>query len=470
MEIKSFIRVTIVFLIFLMPSQSNSAGVEKQMGKMFNSMVTTTPSTKAINNAQRGVIGLPGITIKNRISSPQLISMVPPSWEAGCGGIDFYGGSFSFISGDAFQGLLRDIASNATGYMFELALGSMCEGCLEIMETLQQKIQKLNQYLGNSCQLAQGLVNGDAPAKLDQLRKEFGAEALSKGVGNLMGMFAGTGAADPVADAKGGGITKRCAESVNLLWCEMQDSNIKGWFQEGDEQLLNAMMAMTGSILIGAQVTAPDGKGKSHKIEYVTGNLVKVEDLLKGGSLLIYNCTGSTCLSPVPTATTVEGLNERIANMLIGTDSTTGIIEKFATNSGTELTQNEKYFLANLSNGMGAMIRNLSALDSASAYEFTEMAVPYMALDMLKTIVQDLFEAATAASHTSQSSFASDLRKQVMDSKKQITAEFADIRRKHGSMLEIRQYYANIMQSVRHKRYALDLVNLSMQTPTAGEQ
>ena len=77
-----------------------------------------------------------------------------PSFNAGCGGIDLFAGSFSFISAEQFQNLLRAIAANAAGYAFEVALGAMCKECLETMETLQKKIQALNQGFANSCQLA----------------------------------------------------------------------------------------------------------------------------------------------------------------------------------------------------------------------------------------------------------------------------------------------------------------------------
>ena len=48
-----------------------------------------------------------------------------PSLRAGCGGIDLFGGSFSFINKQQFVALLRNIGSNAVGYAFKLALQSI---------------------------------------------------------------------------------------------------------------------------------------------------------------------------------------------------------------------------------------------------------------------------------------------------------------------------------------------------------
>ena len=90
-------------------------------------------------------------------AAERLASLVPPSFEAGCGGIDFFAGSFSFINADQFVALMKATAANAAGYAFQVAMSAMCETCMAAIETLQKKVQELNQYFGNSCQLAQSL-------------------------------------------------------------------------------------------------------------------------------------------------------------------------------------------------------------------------------------------------------------------------------------------------------------------------
>ncbi len=55
--------------------------------------------------------------------------LVPPSFSAGCGGIDLFGGSFSFINMNQFVDLMRAVASNAAGYAFQLAINAMCPDC-----------------------------------------------------------------------------------------------------------------------------------------------------------------------------------------------------------------------------------------------------------------------------------------------------------------------------------------------------
>ena len=134
------------------------AGIGEEMNRMFGDMTNVT-EPGVYETQRRGVIAGGSVRNRSRIMTENPVSLTVPSVRAGCGGIDLFGGSLSFINGDQFIELLRSIASNAKGYAFQIALSSMCEKCSQYMETLQKKVQALNQYFGNSCQLAQGAVN-----------------------------------------------------------------------------------------------------------------------------------------------------------------------------------------------------------------------------------------------------------------------------------------------------------------------
>ncbi|MCV5433856.1 conjugal transfer protein TraH, partial [Escherichia coli] len=87
-----------------------------------------------------------------------LVSFAPPSWKAGCGGVDLFGGWIFLINADQIVQLLRAVAANAKGYAFQLALDNVFPDGAKWIENFQKKVQALNQHLGNSCQLAQGFV------------------------------------------------------------------------------------------------------------------------------------------------------------------------------------------------------------------------------------------------------------------------------------------------------------------------
>lgn len=154
--------ISSLLVISLITNKAN-ATLNDDLDKVFNSMSNKT-NPHAYETERRGVISGGSLEIRNEIKSANILSMTSPKVQAGCGGIDLYGGSFSYINKDEFIAFLRSVAANAQGYAFEIALSSMCEKCMQTIETLQRKVQELNQYFGNSCQLAQGIVNDSLSA------------------------------------------------------------------------------------------------------------------------------------------------------------------------------------------------------------------------------------------------------------------------------------------------------------------
>lgn len=90
----------------------------------------------------------------------QLAAVAGPNLKVGCGGIDLFAGSFSFINEAQFVALLKNIGQNALGYFFQLALKSMAPEIAVTIEWLQDQAQKLNALNINSCQAARGIVDG----------------------------------------------------------------------------------------------------------------------------------------------------------------------------------------------------------------------------------------------------------------------------------------------------------------------
>ncbi|KVO30108.1 conjugal transfer protein TraH [Burkholderia ubonensis] len=93
----------------------------------------------------------------------QVASMTPPSWNAGCGGIDLFMGGFSFINKEQFVAMLRNIGSNALGYGFKLAIQNLCPTCDNVMQALAATAQQVNRLNMDSCTAAKGLVNAALP-------------------------------------------------------------------------------------------------------------------------------------------------------------------------------------------------------------------------------------------------------------------------------------------------------------------
>lgn len=91
-------------------------------------------------------------------------SFTPFSWQApslkqGCGGIDWFGGSFGFASSTEFVNYLRNIGQNSVGLFFKIALESMSPQLSKTMQEISDEIQRMNNQLGNSCQMAKDLLH-----------------------------------------------------------------------------------------------------------------------------------------------------------------------------------------------------------------------------------------------------------------------------------------------------------------------
>ena len=66
-----------------------------------------------------------GLNVRNPVSDVSLANIQLPSISAGCGGIDFFAGSFSFVNKEQFIQFTRNLGNNAAGVAFDLALKAL---------------------------------------------------------------------------------------------------------------------------------------------------------------------------------------------------------------------------------------------------------------------------------------------------------------------------------------------------------
>ncbi|MEH9314788.1 conjugal transfer protein TraH, partial [Klebsiella pneumoniae] len=100
---------------------------------------------------------------RTQVKTIQLVSMTLPDINAGCGGIDAYLGSFSFINSEQLQRFGKQIMSNAAGYFFDLALQTTVPEIKTAKDFLQKMASDINSMNLSSCQAAQGIVGGLFP-------------------------------------------------------------------------------------------------------------------------------------------------------------------------------------------------------------------------------------------------------------------------------------------------------------------
>ncbi|TVQ35656.1 MAG: conjugal transfer protein, partial [Geminicoccaceae bacterium] len=135
----------------VLPAAPARADIQQALNLQLNALTTLSqPGVYEGAMARTATGGY--LRVRNRITNLNVVGFQPPSFSAGCGGIDFFGGSFSFINAAQFTQLLRTIAANAAGYAFAIALEQLCPICMKTIAMLQKLIQDMNAMLGNSCQ------------------------------------------------------------------------------------------------------------------------------------------------------------------------------------------------------------------------------------------------------------------------------------------------------------------------------
>ena len=107
----------------------------------------------------------------------QLAAIQFPTAKGGCGGIDLFAGSFSYINKEQFVALLRNIGNNAIGAAFNLALCSMSPDLCDLLKYLQDQVAKMNQLNVNSCQAAEGIVAAAGSLLTDRTQEKEGKTA-----------------------------------------------------------------------------------------------------------------------------------------------------------------------------------------------------------------------------------------------------------------------------------------------------
>ncbi|MDO4936677.1 MAG: conjugal transfer protein TraH, partial [Sutterellaceae bacterium] len=369
----SFIAAaTSVALAFGSLPFAQAGDLQSKMDAVFNDM-SNFSRPGVFETQRRGVLSGGSFYSRSPIMNTELVNLQLPSAKAGCGGIDLFGGSFSFINADQFVQLLRSIASNAKGYAFNIALGIACEDCMAWINNLQSKIQRLNEKMGNSCELAQGLVSDVAKAFDKEREYEY---SLVGTVTGLYDDFFGSKESSSGTDKKKEIDEKKPEEAKrivgNIVWESLKDGKVANWISGADNEKkeYGILMAVSGTIVIPKSTEDaknPD-KGNTTNPRYYPA-LIEFKDLLDGGTVKLYTCPDDDCLDPGTDSINIVGMVKRVREALIGADGNSGIVLKFSQTTNNSFTAKESNLMSNMPAALGTVVRNLSTASYATAKE-----------------------------------------------------------------------------------------------------
>jgi len=156
--------------ITLLPATSH-ANLEGALNEIF---LSTSTATQAVETQRlRGIYG-GSMTLRPMSRGVNIVQFAMPNIDAGCGGIDIFFGSFSWISGEQFEQLLRSLASAAVGYAIKAAIAQMCDPCEAILSELEAAIRELNALAKNTCAIGSAMFNQAAQEKLVERARSIG--------------------------------------------------------------------------------------------------------------------------------------------------------------------------------------------------------------------------------------------------------------------------------------------------------
>lgn len=454
-------RILIFLISTFIPISLKAAGMQTQLDNIFNEMENYTAAGSYETQRRSAYFG-GRYTYKTQIFDENLISMRLPSARGGCGGIDIFGGSFSFVNSDQIVQLVRQVAANAKGYAFNLAMDNMCPDCMKWMNELQTKVQSLNQNLSNSCQLAQGLINDTTnllPFKVKE-KTEHSITASLSGVGeDFVDVAKFIGSADTAVKRLFDSDPDAFDESTgSVVYKALKQHSAQNWFAGGDEELIETIMSMTGTVVVGELVAGQEGAGDTTEIWILPGNKLTIKDMIDGAeNKEIYDCsadldTDNCRISPADTKNiNIEGLKQKILTAFTGPNGLITWIRLQNVNGALSIEQ--RNILAAMPHAIGSKIFELAPLSPEAAEQLVTDSIDAITLEYIHRLVQGSFDSVQVSLANHENNYKPSALQELEKSRLALDSEYLALSDSFGSIKEIESHYNQIIKNVHKPKY-----------------
>lgn len=363
-----------------------TADVNKDMNQFFDKLGFASNTTQpAVWQGQAAGYASGGsLYARTQVKNIQLISMTLPDINAGCGGIDAYLGSFSFISGEQLQRFVKQIMSNAAGYFFDLALQTTVPEIKTAKDFLQKMASDINSMNLSSCQAAQGIVGGLFPktqVSQQKVCQDIAGESniFSDWAASRQGCTVG-GKSDSVRDKAGEKDKERITKNINIMWQALS----KNRMFDGNKELKEFVMTLTGSLIFG-----PNGEITPLPARTTDRDIIRA--IMEGGKAKIYHCNDSDkCLKVVSDTTVSISKNNALKAQI---EKLLNSIQNKAL-SDEPLSEKEKGFIAGTTIPVFKYLVDplMLGVSSSVVYQLTD----YIGYDILLQYIQELIQQARA--------------------------------------------------------------------------
>lgn len=371
-------------------------------------LMTTSAGPSRYESQQRNGLALGTFSARFSMYQPKVVSFQPPSINAGCGGIDFFGGSMSLIKKEELVQMARNVAAGAAVYAFNLAVESICPSCSQAMNWLQDKLERFNELVSADCQ---AVVDGLSENKVGA----GAAKALKDGV-NIGGWHEKLESlADTKTDPQKNWVellserSKDGRPSVdsptdrrfgNLMWNALNDSDIPDWnFASGFDgmEMRELLMSLTGTMILRQK--------DDENIEYASKkSLLSIQDLVfadEGEKLKIYKCLpteepGANGELPCTKFVVSDGsevawtgMYNKTYKLLMGDDSSIGLAQKMVVKQ--DPNPEEKGLISNASVPLMSMLFYLGKDVTAQA-SISRLASIQISFIYIDRMVENLYK------------------------------------------------------------------------------
>ncbi len=412
------------------------AGVESEMNSFFNSSGAAANVTgpTAFDGQAAGYYSGGSLWTRFPTKTINPVNIQLPKASGGCGGIDLFGGSFSFINTDEIVATLKATANNAIGFAFQLAIDSISAQIGGVMKDMSHKIQQMNEFNMSSCQFAQQAVGAIWP-------KMGGASAtICQNIGRSTGFFSDEakarhdcqdqstrtsvtgGSSDPQADL---------IKSKNYTWNALMGRSATAPSTEYAEWL----MTMVGTIIY----IAPQSDSVPGTFKYISPASWDTYTALLDGTAAsptkIYSCGGSTaadgCLDPQPqnlTISTGMAYKNRVKAMMVsmgGKIRTNGTLSADEVNLlGMSSIPLYKILVVNEASHFGLGRGDLDSLSEIVAVDVLMAQIDRMLDDVARA--QTGFDAPEQANFNAWRSQVNDVREKLSDKSRQLEGKLSN--------------------------------------------
>lgn len=332
---KTWKKLTVIAATTTSIGTAGAVGIKDVLDGMFVNV--TAPDV--VSNQFRGAITGGGVYVRAPISSIQVMAIDPPRLSMGCGGIDLYLGSFSFITAEKLTQFLRNVAQNAAPLAFKMAIEATFPQLGGVLDKFQHMAQMMNDSQRNSCQMARGLIDF---AK----NPEEGWKTLTQSIGNGISAVTGwaedfTGALKNVMEKPSGDLgkadaevnpdgTKKVMRTGNITWNALMARKASGFtFSISDDEVMARQVLMS---LIGTQIVVQGPTPESEPKVPPFGRRARLKDLFdpkidENGitTVPIWSCALDTdfCKKPEPSVFQTSGVAGYVRTQMFGSDTAT---------------------------------------------------------------------------------------------------------------------------------------------------